>query len=380
MNARQKKLWDNLINLTNTNESFYFIDKNIDDITYRCFSYRIASYTDFLNPDALECRGHLFEVKQENNITIPIRLVCWPPNKFFNLNENPMTMDLDISDIKNISLKADGSLISTFLHKNELNLKSKTSLNSEQSIDATEWLNLPKNNKLKEELFELTKKNLTINLEWCSRKNQIVIGYDEPRLIVLSIRDNDNGNYLYINESYYKDDGTEILLSDYNEIIKNWVEYISPEDPKKFILTTCEMKDIEGFVVTLNNGIIFKIKTDWYCSLHKLKDNIKNVRNLFEAVVDETIDDLKSLFINDPWAIQKIFDMEQNVKTIYYKTLNNIEKFYEDNKHLNRKEYAILGQKILDYKEFWLVMLKYNGEDINLKEWMKKNFDSFNLK
>lgn len=384
MNPRQIELWFNLMNLVNTNESFYFVDKKLDDVWYRCFSYRLANYSDFLNPDALECRGHLFEIAKsqyENDLSvIPIRLACWPIQKFFNLNENPMTMNLDLDNINTIASKADGSLISTFLHNNELRLKSKTSLESEQALDAMEWLNLEQNIKFKEELYILTKLNFTINLEWCSRKNQIVLGYDTPKLIILNVRDNENGKYVHKYLRYIKENGHELLLCSYQEICNNWVIYEQPEDPKNFILNVVNMKNIEGFVVKLTNGLMFKVKTDWYCDRHKAKDSINNQRQLFEAVINEVTDDLRQLFVNDSYALMKITEMEEHVKNIFTKTIHIVENFYNTNKHLNRKDYAILGQQSLEPKEFNLVMMKYIGKEVDIKEWMKKNFDSFELK
>ena len=51
--------------LTDTSEAFYFKDFPLNDAIYRIFNYRLASYTEFLAPNALECRGHMFEVKGE---------------------------------------------------------------------------------------------------------------------------------------------------------------------------------------------------------------------------------------------------------------------------------------------------------------------------
>ena len=71
--------------------------------------------------------------------------------------------------------------------------------------------------------------------------------------------------------------------------------------------------------------------------------------------------------------------MEIKVDKIFNHTVATVEKFYADNKHLDRKQYAILGQQVLGQKEFGLAMSKYTGKDVNYKEWMKKNFKMFDV-
>lgn len=78
----QKELYEALMALT-ANEAFYHIDQTLDGFEYRIFNYRLASYTDFCAPNALEMRGIMFEMKDGQ----PIRLASRPPAKFFNYRE-----------------------------------------------------------------------------------------------------------------------------------------------------------------------------------------------------------------------------------------------------------------------------------------------------
>lgn len=380
MNIRQTELWNNLMALTESTEVFYFVDHKLDNKCYRVFSYRLASYTDFLNPDALECRGHMFEISEEGKNTQPIRLASWPSEKFFNKEENPFTMNLDLSCIQSIMVKADGSLISTFVHNNQLKLKSKTSLSSEQAIDAMKWLDLPENEKFKEELTELALKDYTINMEWCANTNRIVLAYDKPQLTVLNIRDNQSGRYVRSVIRNVRENSQELLLCSYNEIINNWIDYEFPPNTIKFVEDIPNMEGIEGFVIKLSGGQHFKVKTNWYLTRHRNKDSVNNPRQLFEAVLDEATDDLKTLFVDDKVSLKLITDMEEKIDKIYNHIVSTVEKFYTVNKHLGRKEYAILGQKELDRKEFGLAMCKYIGQEIDYKTWMKKNWKEFGLK
>ena len=62
-----QELYKQLIDLTNVNESFFFKDFPVDERIYRIFNYRLASYTEFLIPGAIECRGIMFLVDEAGN-------------------------------------------------------------------------------------------------------------------------------------------------------------------------------------------------------------------------------------------------------------------------------------------------------------------------
>ena len=89
MNTWQQKLYDDLMALVEESEAFYYKDFLAEGVIYRIFNYRLASYTEFLRPGALECRGHMFEVTDDSREARAIRLASLPVEKFFNLNENP---------------------------------------------------------------------------------------------------------------------------------------------------------------------------------------------------------------------------------------------------------------------------------------------------
>lgn len=113
MNKLQKQIHDDLLSLTKAeNGAFYYVDNKIDEVVYRIFSYRLIPRfsTWLVNDSALECRGITFEMGDNDQ---PVRLVSWPFEKFFNLNENPLTTGLDLSEPRDIVVKRDGSLMSS---------------------------------------------------------------------------------------------------------------------------------------------------------------------------------------------------------------------------------------------------------------------------
>jgi RNA ligase len=369
MNLYQVELYENLMKLCASTEAFYYQDFNLDNSTMRIFNYRLASYTDFLAPGAIECRGIMYEVDSASNE--PIHLASLPMHKFFNYRENPLTMDLDLTKIKTIETKADGSLISTYIHNNELRLKSKGSLSSDQALAAMKWLDRPENLSFKNQLYDLTENwFLTVNLEWCSIENRIVIGYNEPQLFVLNARYRYTGKYLSFDT---------IKLS-HVDVHSRHINTISVKDPVEFVTSIPLMQNIEGFVAKLEDGTWIKIKTNWYLSLHRAKDSINSPRRLFEAVLDDGIDDLRSLFFNDASLIKKIDEMQQRVDHLYNHLVATVESFYEKNKHLDRKEYAILGQKELNHMYFGLAMNLYLKKQPEYKLFLKKHHKDFGIK
>lgn len=362
MNEFQTTLYSNLIDLVESNEAFYCSDQTFDNTNYKIFNYRLASYSNFLLPSALECRGTMFEVTSSGD---PIRLASLPIHKFFNLYECPDTMDLDLSTVNRIMVKSDGSLISSYMHGNSLRLKSKGSLASDQALAAMEWLDEYEHTELKEKIWHYTRHGYTVVMEWCSPDNRIVLGYDKPQLIVLHVRDNDTGNY----------------RPDLKQAFGHYMLDELPIDtPITFVESIPNMTDdIEGFVCMLDDGTWFKIKTLKYLAKHKTKDSVNCPRLLFEAVVEEASDDMRSMFYDDPTALKLIDDMEVFVDYHYNHMVNNVEVFYASNQQLDRKSYAIAAKSELDKKEFGLAMGLYLGRPANYKSTMKKHWKSYGL-
>ena len=366
MKTYQENLFNNLMNLCSSSESFFFIDKIIDGQVYRVFSYRLASYTEFMLTDGLECRGHTFALNDG-----AVNLVCLPPFKFFNIFENPSVMDLDLKNSLLYMDKRDGSLIST-VHDARMphgfRLKSKTSFDSEQAIDA--YTLLTSKNGLLNVVKSLVAKRLCVNFELTSPKNRIVLGYEKPELKILNVRDLDTGRTIFPHEMI----GDE-WCDAYRHIVDyhlNYGKYYTYEE----ILA---MTGIEGYVVLFNDGRLVKIKNNWYCTLHKTKDSINNPKALFQACLFEASDDLRSLFHDDELAMKQITAMETLVRKEYNHRSAQLQKFYDENKLLSRKDYAILAQQTFKDGIFPLAMNLYLGKDMGLKDWMMKNYREFGI-
>lgn len=368
-----QEIFNDLMALTEKNDAFMWKDFiSPAGGFFRIFSYRLASYSDFLEPNALECRGSMFKIDDAGN------LVSWAartPMKFFNAYENPFTMfdkSTPSTEIAVVMDKLDGSIISTFMDVDYVvRTKSHSSLNSDHAINSTRML--LNDQDLYNEIYYAESMGYTVNMEYTSPEFRIVLPYQEDNLTVLNLRNRMTGEllvghrlkefspYLYSRSVFHK----------YGEIDST---FPMKETLYDSIEATRSMTDIEGFVLILKDGRMCKIKTDWYCSLHFTKDSINVNSRLYEAVITGASDDLKQMFSTDAYSIKKIEKMEQLIFSCYNKLVHDVESFYENNKHLERKEYALQVQASLENElgKPGLAFNLYNSKPANYKEVMLK--------
>lgn len=373
MNELQQKIYDDLVRLVENHESFYYTDQILSGYTYRIFNYRLASYSQWLEPSAMESRGITFLVDHSGHDAKALALVSWPFEKFFNLHENPMTMELDLSDPLEIQDKMDGSLISTMYMVGESRvwLKSKGSLFSEQAMAAMRLLETKRYEYLRYFIDALVMTmDYTVIMEYTAPDNRIVVGYDEPALTVLAIRDNHTGAYIPL-DTYAEHEASEFFVRDITREV---------EDVNSFVESIKDLQGLEGYIIKLKTGQRVKIKSEWYLKLHHIKDSINSPRRLFEAVVYDTVDDIRASFYDDENALKIIDAMAELVSKHYNHMVDTVERFYERNKHLERKDYAILGQKELEPTHFGLAMSKYIGREVDYRATMVKNRKQYGIK
>lgn len=367
------ELYAQLMALTSAKDTFFFKDFPADseETMYRIFNYRLGQYTDWLEPGALECRGTMFLVERDGTY---VDLVCRTPKKFFNLNENPFTMGLDLTDPAMVMLKEDGSLMSTYLHTcGKLRLKSKGSTGSDQANDAMKFLGQPDQAALLADLKFLASRDMTVNLEWCAPWNRIVVGYNKPSLVGISVIDNQTGTQYF--REFVEDLGLAGLADawvddyEYQGDLAEWVKNVT---------------DHEGVVAMTKSGTMVKIKSDWYLALHRSKDSVNNPKALIEVILNEGSDDLKTMFFGDDQVIGKIAAYETKIANFFNETCADVESWYEGHKDIGRKEYAIAAQFIAKHGNipewmFGVLMSKYLGKDYQtqIKENILKNYRDF---
>ena len=349
-----------------TKHTFVANDLEKDGVKYRVYKYGIANFTDFNEPNALNARGVMFNMSNPEN---PV-LVCLPLPKFFNYEESGT--DHSTGEIGTTMIKVDGSLLSTFMHKGELAVKTKSVMDSSQVYDTEKFLNLPENEALKAELTKLTSLGFTVNMEYTAPFNRIVVRYDYEKLTLLSIRSLTTG------ESLYGANLTKTLLANnFTVCASNVVGYTYRNvgcNHKEVVDAIRKEQDGEGYILEINDKVkgtyLVKVKTEVYALMHKTKEFIESRKNIFECVIDETIDDMKSMFVSFPAIIAEINAIEQAVGPVYNKLVYDVETFHKDNAHLSQKDYAIKA-KAEQPAIMSLLMCAYSKKEIDIKKFAK---------
>lgn len=350
----------NLVNNPEFDNAFIMTDHELDNKFYRIFNYRLVGWDTFQkHPNALESRGIMFDITDEDNV----KIVSRPPKKFFNYAEGDV--DHTKNELVAIHVKLDGSLISTYMHNGSLRLKSKGSINSQQAIDAMNWLSLPENKEFSEFLFR-NANNYTFNMEWTSPKNRIVIGYAEDKLSVLSIRNNITGEETYVDEDFLFNHAKSLDIN-YDNITE--------------LVNTMYLEEVgEGYVLTFRTpegeGYRTKVKNFKYCNLHKIKDSISNPEALAELIIRGQSDDVIEAFSEDKVTIDLIISQEHYIIPIFNTMVKDIQEFYENNKDLSRKDYAIKAKNELS-KYHAAVMNLYIGREVDYEDYAIRNLQKF---
>ena len=341
-------LYNNLMALSNDSATpFYHSDQVKHDSIYRIFSYHFTDKDSWLLPDALESRGTMFEI---NRASEPLRIASRPMSKFFNKGEVDF---IEYAEPKVIMDKADGSLISTYKDANGmLWLKSKASLYSDHCIAAMKYLDMPKNAMLKTFLYEMEDEGYTVNLEWVSPDPnfRIVVHYTEPKLIILNARYRETGEYY---------DQTLLKTRMGNRVVDVYCD-------KEVLNHLDEQTGIEGYVVIDTNNNWYKVKTAWYLERHRAKDFINRPVEFIKLVLKEESDDVFALVKDQPKLHDEMVALERKVVDKANTIVNTVTAYWNENKDLTRKEYAIKGQQELNGFEFPLAMQYYGkGEEPN---------------
>jgi len=236
----EMQLYNDLVELTEDESgSFFFVDNSLDGVVYRIFSYRsVWDYSKWLlNDAALECRGITFEMDDDLQ---PTCLVSWPFEKFFNVNENPLSSNLELSAPTEIVVKKDGSLISSLCHKGDLRVKSKGSLHSEVAVAANSLIRQSKYRALYTWTLDWARRGYTVIFEYTSPLHRIVVPYEETSLTVLAVPNHADGSYVDIFQSTIPSEIRTCLAENLAQDI---------DDPMAFIQNIAATKGMEGYVL-----------------------------------------------------------------------------------------------------------------------------------
>lgn len=327
------------------NSPFYESIEYIDGYKISIFNYRLALYEDFKNPpiskdiDAFELRGLTFVFNKDGSLYNRYILL----NKFFNINQTEDSLYDNVKDLKIDSVfnKEDGSL-ATFikLPNNRIVGKTKMGFNNIMSVNIN---NIYSENEDIKKLVDFSLDNNIIPIfEYVSPFNKIVLDYDETDLVLLKLRNNLTGEYLNI------DDYPEYNISRAERFNYSLDEMLELAQTRK---------DIEGWIVSFENGFMLKIKTKWYFDQHHLlTEEISLENRIIKFILDETIDDVISK-IDSIEVVSYLNDITKLIRLYISYLENSIKESFDKFKSLNisRKEYVLTTDDI--NRNFVLAMI-----------------------
>lgn len=325
------------------------------DNGYTVVCYMISDENTFHGKNAKwvrECRGITFYPNGQ--------IAARPMHKFFNIGECDETRaeNLEWLNIISVNDKRDGSMLHPVLVNGETRFKSKKSFTSDVAKYANEFVQKNKGYIAFSE--ELLYNNKTPIFEFTAPNSRIVINYGpKPQMKLLHIRDNFTGEYIPKEEyegwiKFFDIDVIETISGNPQELFKN-LEV---------------SKGIEGYIFQFANGNMVKAKTSWYLELHH-SVTFPTYRSLAEMVLNETIDDYKSYLTQVGASHNVVNKIEHQIVTELNEIEVEIEKLYELNKHLERKEVAITNK---DHPYFSLLMQKYLGKEPDVKKFYTSNY------
>lgn len=312
---------------------------------------------------ARECRGITFHPDK----TIAARCLT----KFFNVGERDETLpeNIDWSQVVRVMEKRDGSMVTPVLNGEGFKFKTKKSFESKEAALADQiaaanlagsaWISC------------MLKTGFTPTFEVTSPKYPIVVRYEKDELTLLHVRENNTGRYLTSHEINFIDCPFPVAANIIYEFRdENGVSW----DLFKRAAETRE--GIEGWVVQLASGEMFKIKTKWYCDLHH-SVTFTRWRDVARTVCADQSDDLKAAFRMVGRDVEPILIVERKIKAQIDALRNHVESLVAYAKvHCPTAKDAALryspgGQ--MPSEHFGLIMRMYRGQEINWMEYYEKH-------
>lgn len=324
------------------------------------FCYMISGEDTFATPELRECRGIVFNTTDESVVSRPL-------HKFFNVGERESTRveNVDWSKVVRVMDKRDGSMIHTVKTSDGFRLKSKKSFTSDVAIAATKWINSPAGIDTYRLCEMMVDNNFTVIFEWTSPSARIVLNYPESQLQLLHVRDNVTGEYMPVTQGLFNTLFLGVKVVD--EVDEFFVD---GQFKIELIMEAAKTREgVEGWIVQFEDGEMVKIKTEWYLIRHRAMTFLRE-RDIAQLVLDEGLDDLKSILIGDGVDISKILEIEARVVNHFNTLSKEVEDTVAKSATLERKDFAI---KHNGHPHFGLLMHRFVGKTPNYKEYFERH-------
>lgn len=347
------------------------------------FCYMIAAEGTFDDAWSRECRGIVFDKASG-------RVNGRPLHKFFNVGERESTRveNLDWSKVVRVMDKRDGSMIHTVQTASGVRLKSKKSFDSDVAKAAEAWMRAQPGQHVMSFVNSVAARNSTAIFEWTAPDARIVLFYPEAELRLLHVRHNETGDYLdgEVMKAWADMFGVKVVdeVDEFFKLTSDVGEddFITDEDyifDAKALLEAAKTREgVEGWIVQFENGEMVKVKTEWYLKRHRAMTFLRE-RDIAQLVLDEGLDDLKSLLVSEGVNIDEILKIEARVLHDLREVAMSVDMIYEEDKGMARKDFAI---KHTGHKHFGLLMAKFVGKEPSFKDYFERNLlkDNYSLR
>lgn len=337
------------------------------------FCYMIGGANTFDSNHARECRGIVFDAETG-------AVTGRPFHKFFNLGEREETQPhvVDWSKVVRVMDKRDGSMIHSVNDNGTIRIKTKKSFNSDVAVSVQTWLagDSVEAANARALLADEQLKFQTVIFEWTSPQDRIVLAYDKPSLVLLHVRDNVTGKYmetldLQVLSSYYNVPLVDEVDEFFETVEINEMGCIAERrfNIKKMIEAAATREGVEGWIVQLEDGEMIKVKTEWYLARHKVMTFLRE-RDIAELVMNEQVDDFKSLLSSKGVDITEVLEIEERVLEFFRWLRREVEKSVVESVGLTGREMA---EKYKDHELRGLILKKFNGSEPRYLEYFERN-------
>ena len=291
-------------------------------------------------------------------------------HKFFNIGQRDDVQPekLHWPSVTRIMVKRDGSMVTpvrtadgSFLFKTKKTFTSKEAQNANAIVEGNEffkaWINT------------VLDARMTPTFEMTSPKFPIVLIYEKDELTLLHVRDNVTGHYLSEQEILQLASPFPLVENVMDQFIGAGVpaNVVSWDKLKDYALTAT---GVEGVVIQFGQEMI-KLKTVWYCELHR-SVTFTRWRDVARSVVADQSDDLKGAFKLTGRDIEPILVVEREIGRACEEAKNEVnmlvkvgqaEGFDAKAMALAFKDNALFGQ----------IMATFRGKEIDWMAWYAKN-------
>lgn len=257
-----------------------------------------------------------------------------PYHKFFNYGEREETKSVKFRDLCSIYTKLDGSMISPFITQDRVIHWGTRKVAADFEASVVQWLQEQDKIAIYRDFArDVIDTGLTPIFEWMSPDNRIVVDYRETDLVLTGIRNMNSGDYIDVFT-------IDVVGALYNIPTVNTTKnkFSSMEDLSKVVYS---MDNEEGYVLEFSGGHRMKVKSDWYCQLHKVKAFFTFEKDVVRIILDNQLDDMLSVLDKNDSDKINAYSVELHgcIKKIYHDVVSilreNISKGY------TRKDYAI---------------------------------------